>query len=450
MPWYHDLALKRLGAEYIEPELNVALLLKDGRSLQWWTNFESTIASFANFSRRDAETLREWRERFLPIVEKILIPESQSPPRPPLERRAMLEQTAEGRLLLETSLLSPLEFVVREFENPTIQAGLLFFNGLREVDLRSKGFGHHIPALLASSGKAQMCKGGSAMLANALVRAVEGHGGVIKLNTQPERILIEGEKAVGVKTTSGEVFSARHFVCSGLNPQQTFLSLIDLELVPKSWRTLARNYKYNLLAPLFGLYLNLHAAPRYKAAQTDPGLDKALMVILGLEHLDQFPDIVRHHERGTIPPTVMWGSCPTAFDPTQAPPGKHTAFMWEKLPYHLGGNPKNWDKEKDAHGRKMLETWKTYAPNLEVDTMSWFTRSPLDTERALPNMKYGDLLVGALSEGQTGYNRPFPGAGNYRGHVKGLYLCGSSSHPGGNITGLPGYNCAKVLLADLA
>jgi phytoene dehydrogenase-like protein len=63
-------------------------------------------------------------------------------------------------------------------------------------------------------------------------------------------------------------------------------------------------------------------------------------------------------------------------------------------------------------------------------------------------MKYGDLLIGALSDGQTGYNRPFAGAGHYRGHVKGLYLCGSSSHPGGNITGLPGYNCAQVILAD--
>jgi phytoene dehydrogenase-like protein len=64
-------------------------------------------------------------------------------------------------------------------------------------------------------------------------------------------------------------------------------------------------------------------------------------------------------------------------------------------------------------------------------------------------MKEGDLLVGALSDGQTGYDRPFAGAGQYRGHVKGLYLCGSSSHPGGNITGLPGYNCSKAILADL-
>ena len=64
-------------------------------------------------------------------------------------------------------------------------------------------------------------------------------------------------------------------------------------------------------------------------------------------------------------------------------------------------------------------------------------------------MREGDLLVGALAHGQTGYHRPFPGAGHYRTYLDGLYLCGSCCHPGGNITGLPGYNCAQVLLSDM-
>jgi phytoene dehydrogenase-like protein len=97
----------------------------------------------------------------------------------------------------------------------------------------------------------------------------------------------------------------------------------------------------------------------------------------------------------------------------------------------------------------MLRLWIDYAPNLADDTMGWFARSPLDTERSLPNMRYGDLLVGSFANGQVGFDRPFRGAGEYRGPVEGLYLCGSSSHPGGNVTGLPGYNAAQVLLADL-
>ena len=449
MPWYRDLELARHGAIYLEPEFNVALLLENGESLEWWTSFEKTAASFSKFSKKDAQTLRDWRERFLPIVEKILIPESQSPPLPTTLRIELLKKSPEGRLLLETNALSPMEFVLQEFEHPTVQAGLLFFNGLREVDLRCKGFGYHIPALIASTGRAQMCKGGSAALAQALLSVVKESGGEVKLNTGLKQILVESGKAIGIETAAGEVFRARHFVASGLNPQQTFLELMNEDFIPKEWRTKAKNFQYNLIAPLFALNLNLNAPPQYKAAENNPDLNKALMIILGLEHFRQYPEIVDHHEKGTIPPTVMWGSCPTIFDMSQAPPGKHTAFMWEKLPYCLDGDAGNWDRVKDIHGRQMLDLWTKYAPNLEHDVIDWFSRSALDTERTFPNMKNGDLLIGAFTNGQIGYDRPFAGAGEYRTYLKGLYLCGSSSHPGGNITGLPGYNCAQVISSDL-
>jgi phytoene dehydrogenase-like protein len=449
MPWYHDLELERRGAVYLEPELNAALILKSGQSLQWWTDFDKTAQSFAQFSQNDAATLRRWRDGFLPIVQKILIPESRSPPIPAERRRALLERSTEGRRLLEASALSPLEFVQREFESPVIRAGLLFFNGLREVDLRCRGFGHHIAALLASSGKAQMCVGGSRALAKALTSAVEDAGGEILLSTAPRKILVEHGRAVGVETTDGAIFRARHFIASGLNPRQTFLDLIDSDLLPSDWLDKARRFKFNLIAPLFALNLNLREPPRYAGAEKDLELANAFMVILGLDHDAQYADIVRHHEAGTLPPTVMWGTCPTLFDPTQAPPGRHTAFMWEKLPYRLRGDATHWDTARENHARDMLALWTTYAPNLKDAILHSFARSPLDTERSFPNMHEGDLLVGAFTHGQIGHDRPFPGAGHYRAHLEHLYLCGSSSHPGGNITGLPGYNCAQTILADL-
>jgi phytoene dehydrogenase-like protein len=449
MPWYTDLELERHGARYIEPELNVALLTSDGRALEWWTDIGRTLESFAHFSKRDADTLRRWQQEFVPIVQNILTPEGRSPPLPAEERRALLSRSAAGRHLLDVSALSPLEFVHREFENPTVQAGLLFFNGLREVDLRVRGFGHHIAALLASPAKAQMSRGGTAALARALEAAVRESGGEIRLLTEPKRIVVENGKAVGVETASGEVLRARRFVASSLNPQQTFLDLLDDSLVPRDIRDLAAAFQYNLLAPLFALNLNLREPPRYAARANHPELDRAFMVILGLDHVDQFTEIVRHHEAGTVPPTVMWGASPTVFDPSQAPDGMHTAFMWEKLPYRLHGDPKNWDKAGEAHGRAMLALWQRHAPNLNDAVISSFTRTPLDTERSLPNMREGDLLVGAFTNGQVGADRPFPGAGSYRTHVPGLYLCGSSSHPGGNVTGLPAYNAAQVILADL-
>jgi len=448
MPWYRDLELEKHGATYIQPELNVAMLLKDGGSLQWWTNFERTHESFARVSEKDARTLKRWHDDFVPILQNVLRPEGAAPPLPPVERHRLLARTAAGRLLLEVSALSPLEFVMREFEHPAIQAGLLFFNGLREVDLRARGFGHHIASLLASPSKAQLGRGGSVQLARALESVIRANGGEIRLNTALKRILVENGRAVGIETAAGEVIRAKSFVASSLNPQQTFLELIAEDHLPAEWRAKAANFKYNLLAPLFTLHLVLNEVPRYAAAKHDPRLNDAFMVILGLDHVDQFHDIVRHHEAGTIPPTVMYGASATQFDPSQAPAGKHTAFMWEKLPFHLHGNSLNWDEAQHEHGRMMFDLWSRYAPNLASATIDRFTKTPLENVRILPNMFEGDLLVGAFTNGQMGYHRPFLGAGHYRGYLDGLYLCGSCCHPGGNITGLPGYNAANIILSD--
>ena len=226
--------------------------------------------------------------------------------------------------------------------------------------------------------------------------------------------------------------------------------MLEPDHVPAEVRQRAEGFKYNLLAPLFALNLALNEPPRFAAAENQPELNRAFMVILGLERFEQFHEIVAAHEQGQIPATVMWGACPTLFDPTQAPGGKHTVFMWEKLPYALRGDAAHWELEKDAHGRVMLDLLAKYAPNLTSDAVvDSFTRSPLDTERDLPNMQSGDLLVGSFANNQIGFNRPFPGAGEYRTPVPGLYLCGGSTHPGGNVTGLCGYNAARVLASDL-
>jgi phytoene dehydrogenase-like protein len=450
MPWFRDLELETRGAHYLEPELNVAMILPDGRSLEWWTDSGKTVDSFAEFSSKDASNLRRWIDEFRPIVESVLIPEARSAPLAPDRRRALLERSRLGRRLLELQELSPLEFVEHEFEHDVIRAGLLFFNGLREIDLRLKGFGHAIPALLAGSHMAQMCRGGSVNLAKALVSDIREHGGEIRTGTALKAILVREGRATGVELDSGERILARAFVASGLNPQQTFLDLIDADSVPRQVREQAAGFAYNLLAPLFALNLALDEPPHYAAAKQHPELNQAFMVILGLESVGQFYQILNAHERGQMPTTVMWGACPTLFDPSQAPAGKHTAFMWEKVPYALEGQATNWKNQNEEHGRALLSLWSRYAPNLgERVLIDSFTRSPLDTEQKLPNMRYGDLLVGSFANGQVGYHRPFAGAGQYRTPIKSLYLCGGSTHPGGNITGLCGYNAAAVLAADL-
>lgn len=450
MPWFRDLELETRGVHYLEPELNVAMLLRDGRSLQWWNDLERTRQSFAEFSVRDADALVRWVESFRPVVEQILVPEARSPPMEPALRTRMLNQSPLGRRLLQVSALSPLEFVTENFENDIIRAGLLFFNGLREVDLRLRGFGHAIPALLAAPAKAQMCVGGSAALARGLVATIEANGGTVRCGVQISRILLRRGRAAGVELASGEQIMTDGLVASGLNPQQTFLQLLPASEIAESLRNRARQFRYNLLAPLFGLHVALTEPPHYEAAEKDPRLHDAFMVILGLEQFGQFHEIVSAHERGEIPSPVAWGSCPTRFDPSQASEGRHTAFLWEKLPFHLRGDFRNWAAEREPHGDALLHLWRDHAPNLsEATLLDRFCLSPADTPHTLPNMVDGDLLVGSFGDGQIGHNRPFPGAGCYRTPVPGLYLCGGSTHPGGNITGLCGYNAAAVIAADL-
>ena len=118
--------------------------------------------------------------------------------------------------------------------------------------------------------------------------------------------------------------------------------------------------------------------------------------------------------------------------------------------YALRGDAQSWESEKERHGQRLLDFWARHAPTLSGGAvLDSFVQTPLDTEKSLPNMEAADLLVGALAGGQVGYHRPFPGAGRYRTPLPGLYLCGGSTHPGGNITGLCGYNAASVIAEDL-
>ena len=96
MPWYRDLELERQGVRYLEPKLNVAMILRDGRALEWWTDLDRTVATCAGFSMRDADTLRRLAEESKPIVEKILLPEAQSPPLEPGLRRGLFWQIRRG------------------------------------------------------------------------------------------------------------------------------------------------------------------------------------------------------------------------------------------------------------------------------------------------------------------------------------------------------------------
>jgi phytoene dehydrogenase-like protein len=210
-------------------------------------------------------------------------------------------------------------------------------------------------------------------------------------------------------------------------------------------------FRYNEVGPLFGLNVALREPPRYRAAAQTPDLDRAFMTILGLETPEVIFEMYRAHPAGRITrPLTLWGAAPTVHDPSQARDGFHTAFMWEKVPFALEGDPDHWDRWKERHGEELLARWAEYAPNVRSDTLcSRYALTPLDTVRHLPNMAGGDLTVGWLGEEQMGANRPTPALSGYATPLAGLYMAGSCMHPGGNITGYPGYNAAGVIARAL-
>jgi phytoene dehydrogenase-like protein len=134
-----------------------------------------------------------------------------------------------------------------------------------------------------------------------------------------------------------------------------------------------------------------------------------------------------------------------------APPGKHTAFWWPFAPYALrDGGAAAWDQRRAEITERLLEAWRSYAPNLTADNvLGTFLFTPLDIERSCINMVRGSHHGGAYVPSQLGAARPTPELSQYKTPVEGLFLCGASSHSGGSISGSPGYNCANVISEEL-
>ena len=195
----------------------------------------------------------------------------------------------------------------------------------------------------------------------------------------------------------------------------------------------------------------MHEAPRYRAEAFDPDVARAWNMIFGVdttEELDVCFDEIHQKRRPTK--FAGNGTCSSRFDHTLAPKGKHVAFWWPWAPYDLDGDASNWDKRKDEIKGELLSQWREFAPNLfEKNVIASAVFSPLDIERSCINMVRGSHHVGAYTPQQLGGNRPTPELGRYSTPMKGLYLCGASSHSGGAVSGSPGYNAANVIAQDL-
>jgi phytoene dehydrogenase-like protein len=443
-----DLQLHKYGLAYIFPEVQHAIVFRDGRALTIHRSVENTCKAIARFSRADASRYRELCRRFDTEMGQLMTEFMYSVPLPPAE----IQKRVSGPEIGELFSYMPLtlhQAVEKNFETEEVR---MFFNTiLHAIAIENiPGVGAFFPRLLSRLTKLGLPVGGAGSVAYALERLLEDHGATLIRNAHVSAITSDSNGVTGVRLASGETIRAKRFVASGIDAPQT-VRLAGEQNFPASVVEGIRNFKW-CSHSLVTLHLALNEAPRYAAAEKfDPDVARAWNMIYGADttaDIDRLFDEIHHQKLPTY--LAGNGTCSSKFDHTLAPAGKHVAFWWPWAPYDLDGDPGNWDRRKDEIANIMLAQWREFAPNLtDRNVIAKAVFSPLDIERHCINMVRGSHHVGAYIPTQMGGNRPTPELGRYATPIKGLYLCGASSHTGGAVTGSPGYNAANVIAQDL-
>jgi phytoene dehydrogenase-like protein len=448
LPWYKDLELERFGLRYFQAEVQNLLPTSDGRCICIHRDYQTTVRKLERFAPRDAKAYAEAFPRWREMSQKYLLPEMYSPPLPEAEKFALWERTPLGRDLVRLTRMTAIDVVKETFEDPHLRALVLYYVAVKGWDWDDPGLGFQTVMSTVGAERAGVCIGGSGQLANALLSSLLAHGGIAFTDREVTEILVEGGRAVGVRTRRGEEFRASQGIVSALTPHQTFLELLDGDRhLDKATIQAVRRYRYSRWK-LFSGHLALEEPPQYRAAAYDPDCQRAVNLCIGYESLADFDAHLRAITSGRPPekPGMQCGVF-TLFDPTQAPFGKHTALIWQVAPYALAdGGPERWDAIKAEYLEACIARWRHYAPNLDgKNILARATYTPYDIVRTMHTMREADFNAGALCRSQVLENRPVPGMARYQAPIAGLYLTGSSTHPGGLLTGAPGYNAARAI-----
>lgn len=451
-PIVRDLKLAEYGLHYLDLDPLFFAPFPDDKSITVYKSVDKTCESIAAVSPEDAEAYRTFIRHWMP--------------------------TAEG--VVETFLRAPTPLNVGRyliFQNGFSRKGMDNINdiirGYGQV-LRQSFTGTHVPALMgwmaAQSGPPptepfsapfvlwhpmyhvsgmKRPRGGSGMLTQALVRMIEAHGGAVMTNAPVRRLLVEHGKVVGAETDDGTRYTASRAVVSGAHIHTT-LKLMG-EHAPTKARDLIQKSR---IGNGFGMVVRcaVNTLPDYTAAPTpNSGVGEhhiAMQFICpDLGYLERaYGDYLAGRpssEPGLI--AMTW----SAADPTLAPEGKHVLFLWgQYFPYELA-NGESWDAIGEREAHKLLATLRRYAPNMTPDTViDWLVETPLYLEREL-GLYRGNVMHLEMSVDQMFMLRPALSMSTYRGPLKGLYLTGASTHPGGGIMGAAGRNAAAAVLHDL-
>ncbi len=304
---------------------------------------------------------------------------------------------------------------------------------------------HHVMGDVDGSiGAWGLARGGMGAISNALASALREAGGEIRTNAGVEQILVKNGRAVGVALSDGTEIHAR-IVVSNLDAKRTFTQVMDKNDLPEGIYEKASNFKIRGSSGKVNIALS--GLPEFTHVPPNPFVNRGGQGFTGsLETMERAYDCWKRGRWSDDPfiETVI----PSAWDPTVAPPGKHwmSCFV-QYCPPTLADGPWTPDK-REQFGQTVIDKLERYSPGFKDLIVHKEVRTPHEIEQEV-GLTEGNIFQGELTIDQLLFNRPFPGYAQYRMPVRNLYMCGSSTHPGGGVSSACGANAAREILLDL-
>ena len=455
-----ELDLKRFGYEVSIVTPDYFVPFPDGTALTLWGDVERDAAAIARFNEHDAAAYVEFDRYFDRVARLLKDLLFVVPPNMNLRDLPKWAATAgrfrkwSGRDLHETVRLftmSAADFLDEWFEDERVKGALATqaiigaWCGPMTPGSAYVLMHHWIGEVDGHAGAWGWVKGGMGGISAAMARAAEAAGAEVRTDAEVDRVAINASgQAVGVALADGSLIRAQRVV-SCAHPITTYLSLIGEERLPgdvvrdvKRYRTRSGSVKLNVA---------LSELPAFPSWDGEGDLHKGLVAVSpSVEYLERAWDDAKYGRMSEHPYVEV--VFPTAHEPEGlAPEGKHLMLAFSQYgPYELAEG--SWDEGgRDEYAARVLKALGEFAPSLESAVEHLEVLTPVDIEERF-GLIGGNIMQGELTPDQLFSFRPIPGHGDYRTPVAGMYLCGSGTHPGGGVMGVPGRNAASVILRD--
>ena len=407
--------------------------------------------AYARFSR---DTMRQCR-LIRPFLMRTPADPTSFKPRDVFELIHMLKQVHQlGEKLLYDTIrfytLSIADYLDEYFESDLIKASFAGSGIIgTALGVMSPGTAyvllhHAMGDVDGTVGSWGLARGGMGAVAKAMADCLVDCGGEIKTDAGVDQIIVKGGRAVGVALENGDEYYA-NTVVSNLDVKRTFLKIVDEKDLEPDFRKSVQNFK--IRGSSGKLNIALDGLPDFPALGKNSPLMSADMHFMdSMERLELAYDDWKSGTWSKDPYVDL--IIPSMTDPTMAPPGKHymSCFIQYAPPLVNG---KEWtDEDQAAFGQTVIDQIANYSPNFKDLIVHVEIRTPREIEAEI-GLTEGNIFQGELTMDQLFFNRPVPGYAQYRAPIKGMYMCGSSTHPGGGVMAAPGANAAREILRDL-